>query len=497
LSISTFAFNCSHLVVHRILKPLIKATLFTLGTLVGLAGLSLLAINLYVQSPEVQSRLRKAASDSIGCPINVFRITFSFWSGFHFRDVTIENPESDIPFLRAGDLRVQCEYLPLLRKKLIIRQVILTGPEIRIPVVGRPESAPAPADTNQLAPDTSSQPSTSASPPTAASPQNKAPNAKQPTAPSHQRKGPRGKFWVQIRKIKIRKGSVYLLGPNNVPLATLRNVESIIDYHKNDYFGKIDIASVTLSDSIDLEEISSPVKIANGELDLENIVAGISGGVIHGQFHLGLVKSPYPYDLRLEATAVNVNQIVNHAGGILDRAHGLLEAHFQMSGAGSDPSLAKGEGTLDIKNGYIDQFPVLQEIGRWTQIDELKRLDLDMASAKISVDGSDINLDDFKLVSKNCQIGLWGRIAAAQKLELKGRLTLSQFLSQKVPSELQDNFVTAPDGQERYLDFLVSGSITRPQTDLFDRLIGDKNRLLKRMLRGDRKDKHKDKAGDQ
>jgi hypothetical protein len=86
-------------------------------------------------------------------------------------------------------------------------------------------------------------------------------------------------------------------------------------------------------------------------------------------------------------------------------------------------------------------------------------------------------------------VNLWGTVESAQKLDLNGRLTLSQFLSRKIPNELEENFAIAKDGRSRYLDFRVSGSILLPQSDLFDRIIGDKGKLLKKILGIDRTDK--------
>jgi hypothetical protein len=66
---------------------------------------------------------------------------------------------------------------------------------------------------------------------------------------------------------------------------------------------------------------------------------------------------------------------------------------------------------------------------------------------------------------------------------------MTQFLSQKIPSELEENFVPSEDGRGRSLDFQVTGPILKPHTDLFERIIGDKRKLLKRFLRSDRRDR--------
>jgi hypothetical protein len=156
------------------------------------------------------------------------------------------------------------------------------------------------------------------------------------------------------------------------------------------------------------------------------------------------------------------------------------------------PSRASGGGFLEVKAGYLDQYPVLRELGRWTQIDELQRLELQQALSRFSVVGQDIKVDSLELISKNCRVDLWGKVQSAEQLALNGRLTVSQFLSQKIPSELEENFTTATDGRSRCLDFRVTGSLMRPQTDLFQRIIGDQQKFLKKLLRSDRKEKRRE-----
>ena len=100
---------------------------------------------------------------------------------------------------------------------------------------------------------------------------------------------------------------------------------------------------------------------------------------------------------------------------------------------------------------------MLKELGRWTQIDELQRLDLERALSKFSVVGQDIKVDSLQLISKNCQVNLWGKVKSAQRLDLDGRLTVSQFLSQKIPNELEENFEKSKDGESRYFGFSGDG----------------------------------------
>jgi len=484
LSVLRIVSNGTVAVLVSLVKRFIQPTLVVVVAVAGLVGLGLLAINLYVQSPDTQLRLRKIVSENLGYPISVFRITFTPWNGFHLQDVTIQDPSIDFPILKTRDLWIQCYFLPLLRRKLIVRQILLSRAEVRIPNVDRLEPEPAAGETSSAAP-ISRPDSTKAQLPDL----DKESVAKQ--SPPHKKPSVESvipaNFWVEVRKFKLSHGSVYFMDSHGKPIATLRDLGGAVKIRNGEYLGKVHISSVTISDSINVDDISSPVKCSNGALDLEDISAQISGGAIHGNFHVDLTDSGLPYQLHLQVKGVNINEIVGRAGAILDRAHGILEGTLQLAGYMKDPSLASGGGNLEVKTGYLDPYPIFKELGAWTQIDELKRLDLEVALSKFSVIGQDIKVDSLELISKNCRVNLWGTVQSAQKLDLNGRLTLSQFLSRKIPNEIEENFGTAKDGRSRYLDFRITGSVFLPQSDLFDRIIGDKGKLLKKLLGIDRK----------
>ena len=467
------------------MKRIVQATLVGVFAAAGLVGLGLLAINLYVQSPDIQLRLREMVSENLGYPVSVFRISFTPWSGFHLQNVSIQDPSNHYAILKAEDLWIKCEWLPLMRRKLIVRQVFLSGAEIRIPTSAGPDSE---AETRHFprneSPDSKKESFSLAKPESGSSR-----SAQIPAGES----GIPGNLWVEIRKFKIRHANIYFLATTGVPAATLREIEGSVQSHKGEYLGKVRISSATISDSINVDDISSPVKCSNGALDLEDITAQMSGGEIHGSFHADLTNLELPYRVHLQVAGVNINEIVRRAGGILDRAHGILQGSFQLAGCMKDPSLASGDGSLEIKTGYLDQYPMLKELGRWTQIDELQRLELEQALSKFSVVGENIKVDSLQLISKNCQVNLWGTVEAARRLDLNGRLTLSQFLSHKIPNELEENFARSKDGESRYLDFQVTGSVLKPQTDLFERIIGDKGKLLKKLFHTDHKEQRHDR----
>ncbi|MBV9674659.1 MAG: AsmA family protein [Verrucomicrobia bacterium] len=440
--------------------------------LIGLAGfaalfaLGVLAINLYIQSPGVQLRLQRAASESLGVPITFFRITFAPWDGFHFQDVKVYNPASDIPTMRARDLRIDSYYLPLLRNKLIVRQIVLTGAEIRLVLGNRPPIAKQ-----------------SSNSPIFNSPERAERTTSVPPKQSESTRSILPSFFVEIRKLKIRDSSLRLVDAAGSAVAEFNHLNGTVQLSSHTYSGKLQMASATLFGLINLQDLDSVVEYKDGKTSFRNMNASISGGKVNGEFTVNLTQGGDPYQIRCEISGVNVNEVTSRAGGLLDRAHGSIQGSFNLSGMLRDANAAQGSGKLELKTAYLDQLPVLQEIGRWTQIDELKRLDLDQAATDFRVAGRDIVIDNLRLLSRNCDMNLHGTIQNGQNLSMDGRLVISQFLGQKIPSELEDNFVPLENGQ-RSLDFQVKGTVLRPQTNLFERIVGDRTRLLRRILRG-------------
>jgi hypothetical protein len=298
---------------------------------------------------------------------------------------------------------------------------------------------------------------------------------------------------VEVQRVKLTQGTINLLARDGTAVATIRDLEVSARRQRGVYSGRMLAVSASMvNDTLVCAELASPLVASAERVELSALRAKIWGGLLNGSFRVQVNSPPYPYDLRLEVSGVKVNDIATHAGGVLDQAHGVLRAKLDLHGAAGDAAFNSGEGQMEVVAGYLDQYPLLQEIGRWTQIDELQRLQFEEARSQFRVAGTSLYIDQIRLLSRNCDVWLWGRIDAAQKLDLNGRLTINQFLSQKIPNELEDNFVVNADNHSRFLDFRVTGPLSHPQTNLFDRIIGDKRKLFRKLLGGDRRDRAQD-----
>jgi hypothetical protein len=465
------------------LKRVIRIALFLVLGVIGCFGVALLAINLYIQSPGIQRELRESVSESLDLPIDVFRITFTPWGGLNLENVTVGKPGTSSPVLQAKNLRVRCDYNAFFRRKIIVREILLQHVDITIPMGSTErQSQVVQAKKSSRPPTLASQPSISQAPAerTVASP---APLAHQPPTLGDTLSR---RFWVEIQKFKLRDATLTVVHPDGSTVALVSGLDCILNFRHGDYLGRAHAESALVADSIQIDDIGAPVKFQAGVLTLNEISASVAGGELNGELTVDFSKPGVDYRLQLHAVGVDLNEVASRSNNLLDRAHGSLEGTFELSGAVRDPSKLAGLGTLEIKSAYLDQYPLMQEIGRWTQIDELQRLDLERAVSNFRVVGPNIQVDSIRLVSKNCQITLNGQVEDAHRLALDGRLTVSQFLSQKIPNELEDNFQPGTDGHSRYLDFHVSGSLMRPESNLFEKIIGDRRKLWQRLLHGSR-----------
>jgi type II secretion system protein N len=462
-------------------RPFLRIALWTVTGIFLVWCISLLGINLYIQSPGVQRDLRDSFSESLGLPLEVFRITFTPWDGLTFEDVTVGGSDSETPILKAGNLKVRCDYLALLRRKIIVREIVMRHVDLRVQLAAMKETWETAK--RSVAPSATASPSQSV--------------GSTPAEIAHRSKSLSirdtltRKFWVEIQKFKLKDATIAMVRPDGATAAVIHGLDCTLNFQHGNYLGRVRADNAMIGDTISVDDIASPVRFNGGSLALEDVCARVSGGDVNGTFTVNFSNANLPYRLELKASGIDVNEVTNRTSSFLDRAHGTLEGSFELTGDGRDSSRAAGAGTLQIKSGYLEQYPMLQEIGRWTQIDELQRIDLEEANSNFRVVGSRVQVDSVRLISKNCRINLTGTVEDAQRLNLKGRLTITQFLSQKIPNELEDNFVNADDGRSRYLDFDVSGSIQKPETNLFDRIIGDKRKLLQRLLHGSHSDRSK------
>ncbi len=119
----------------RIRRLLIFASLT--GLLLVL--LAFAASNLYLMSPPGRTRIGTALSSRLHLETTIQGATWSPWNGFTIYGLHTRQPEQlrktiHAPFLLIRSIRVVPDWNRLLRRSLIIREIIVLDPELTVPL---------------------------------------------------------------------------------------------------------------------------------------------------------------------------------------------------------------------------------------------------------------------------------------------------------------------------------------------------------------------------
>ena len=75
------------------MKKLGRFLIFGIGIAVGITGISLIGVNLYVQSQGTQIKIQQELSRRLGTTLKLRRISVTPWAGLKLSGITI--PQSD------------------------------------------------------------------------------------------------------------------------------------------------------------------------------------------------------------------------------------------------------------------------------------------------------------------------------------------------------------------------------------------------------------------
>lgn len=102
----------------------------------GAAGALLIALVILIKvviSPElVKKTVLPKISAAINRQVSLGDVSVSIFSGIRLHDLTIQDKEGTEPFLKAGALRLDYRFWPLLRKRVEIKEIRLESPSVRI-----------------------------------------------------------------------------------------------------------------------------------------------------------------------------------------------------------------------------------------------------------------------------------------------------------------------------------------------------------------------------
>jgi hypothetical protein len=259
--------------------------------------------------------------------------------------------------------------------------------------------------------------------------------------------------------------------------------------------GVFRIKSATFADLARYTEISGKFEYQDGHLKITDIEAVWAQGAVRGSFEISKTPGPF-FTASLAAENVSLQKLAEDAGFTAEGTQGLLFAKANLQGIPGQTESFTGEASANLTEARMQPIDPLRQLGELLRINELRVLELRNAQTALTIRGGKILVDRLELESSNLLMDASGEARFDGSLDLNARFHVTQKLLKDSLGFMGSKF--QPSDREGYahMPFSITGTMSRPKSDLLDKLVGvrlgdDVGGLLKNLLRMPKKEKKK------
>jgi len=458
--------------VPKFAKPILIAA----GVFLLAYALAVLGLNIYLQSQELQSRIREAALAALGKPVAIRGVHYAPWSGFTVSGITIPQAPGMPPVFDADSVSFRFALFSLLQGRLAVKEVNINAPVVicQNPPARKsdgaaefPLASPVPTPAAALPPGTVEI--------TARTP---------PEIPS----GPP----IEVRRINVRDGRAQYYDSKGGLIFAAEGVRIAAEVLPGGRVaGKFDIEEASAGAFVHPQRITGTFTWKAGRLVIPDLRGRLSGGKLTGTFELDRVSE---FSATAALDGVLLKKLAEDAGISADGAKGSLSAKGSMRGISGTPASVTGAVEIALQEARFEPIDLIRQIGDLMNIRELQMLELKTAGARIAIRDQQANIESLVLESENLAIDAAGPVGFEGKMKLRARLHLNEKLRKDLGGLLGDHLQDSERPGCRQIPFSVTGTISRPKTDLLDKLTGfrigqDLGGLLKNLFRPPQKEK--------
>jgi len=441
--------------VRKFAKPI----LISAGILVFVYVLAVLGLNIYLQSQGLQSRICSAASAAVGKPVSIQGAHYTPWSGFTVNGIMVPQLQATgaPPEFEAESINFRFAFFQLLRGRLVVKEVLVNSPvlvSISLPrenLAGRGEA-----------------PSEAAIPAAPASPSRG--GLEIAVVPEPHQAQPPASSLMEVRRVKIKNGRTQVFDSKGGCLFDLNGIEAVVDILPNGTLaGKFLVGEVSVGTSVHPRRISGTFTFEKGRLEIPDIRGTWADGRITGTFKLDPALG---FSATATADGVLVKKLADDAGISADGAKGSLFAKGSLRGLPGAPESYSGEVEANLQEARLQPLDFIRQIGDLMNIQELQMLELKTAEGWFVIRDRQVVVEKMILESANLFLEGTGPVGFDGKIKLKSRLHLNEKLRRDLSGLLGENFEDSERAGYRFVPFSVTGSVSRPKTDLLDKLTG-------------------------
>lgn len=455
------------------MRQFAKSILIAAGACLLAYTLAVLGLNIYLQSEKLQKRIRGMAESAAGGPVMIRSTHYTPWSGFSVTGITVPGKAMPgrPPFLEASSVSFRFELLALLQGRLAISEVVIASPSlVSFPPVEKkqepethgpaaPQSTPEkPAGTGAVAVEITPPP-----PPHASAP-----------------------AMVEVRRFLVTDGSTQFYDANGAPAFSMTGVgitgEILPDRTVK---GAFRVAGTGLGLFVHPRHVKGTFTWRSGRLVVPDLQADWAGGKLTGRLE---VDPAGDFSIELAAVDVQIKKLAADAGINGEGARGNVFLKGNLRGVAGKPESFAGNAEVSLQQARFQPLDFIRQIGELLNIEELRMLELKTAGAVFTIRDRKVTTDSLVMESENLVMDARGPVGFDGKMKLQARLLLNERLRKDLAGLLGDNFKDSEREGYQQLPFTVTGTVSRPKTDLLDKLTGfrigqDVGGLLKNLFR--------------
>jgi len=451
-----------------------KIALIVFSCLLLLALIALFGANLYIQSSLSQGRLESQLSRALRMPVKITSTTVSPWDGITVRGIAVPQAQGAGNFLQAGELKAHFLLWPILRRQIIVKDLVLSDPQV---LWFQNEKGSWRIPQQKIAESSEKEKGEAAQPLPAASPEKEASKKSPVATPKIAEKSPeRSHFSVQLRHATVQNGSFRFYDKQGEGLAFFDQVTLDCPNPLGDngnVEGNVEIGSASVQQQFFFSALSTPFQYKKGKVILDGFKGMIADGSLNGNFRINPTVANAPFRSKVTFENVDIRKLVDAMGGSPMEIQGHLQGWAQATAASAHiKESIVGQGQLILTDGQIKSYSVLVTLANALGIEELALMNLKQAQADFRVEQQRIMVDSLFLQSQNLRLILWGVVKFNGKMNLNAQLAINPKISHQLPEFMVKNFKPVPGTDLVSVDFHVTGPYKSPRTDLLEKVVG-------------------------
>ena len=460
-------------------KPILIVAVAILAAYVILV----VAVNLYLQSKGVQDRVRLAASEAAGVPVEIQGTCYIPWSGLVVSGVVVPHDGTALlPLLNVGSVSIRFETLALLRRHFVVTDILIQNPVLLAfqksdgswsrPQAYSHQPAAAPVESPSAPPEGTPGPTVVAPP------------VQPPAAPVVADQSPR----VSVERVRVRNGTIYLDDVRGRRIGVIEGVEISVTPAKDGTInGNFKIKKIGLFEKIALRATAGTFLWRKSYFEIPAFKAVWGEGSLAGQLAMNW-DDEARFTASLEAADVSLSALATDAGVRVEDTKGALLGTGEISGVTGRPATFVGGARIELLSARLKPIDFIRQIGDLMSIEELQMLELKEARAEFAIANEQVVAKNILMESKNLVIEASGPVGFDGRLDLDAKLHVKDKLRRDLRAILGNNLVASNREGYKVLPFSINGTVNRPESDLLDKVAGvklgrDVSNVLQNLLR--------------